>query len=121
MAKALTEVERMRRDNQALRDAESKAFQRVRQLERELKDIGREKDTAEDVRKTIYRLSAQTPHPPKWVSRTKSRGLPGVPMTMWSDWHWGEVVNPVEVGGVNAYNRAIAKQRLQLLTTNSKL
>ncbi len=115
MAKTLSDIERLRSDNQALRDAESKTFQRVRQLERELKDIGREKDTAEDVRRTIYRLAAQIPHPPKWVSQPGKVGFPGVPMTMWSDWHWGEVVNPVEVGGVNAFNRTIAKQRLQIL------
>jgi len=118
-AATLTEIERLRRDNTALKEAEAKTFQRVRQLERELKEIGREKDSAEDVREIIYRLSAQSPNPPKWISRARQHGPPGVPMCMWSDWHWGEVVNRTEVGGVNAFNRTIAKQRLNMLVEHT--
>ncbi len=115
MPKRYNELERLRHDNQALKEAEAKTFQRVRQLERELKEINRDKDTAEDVRETIYKLSAQSINPPKWISEARRHGPPGVPMTMWSDWHWGEVVNKVEVGGVNSFNRTIAKQRLHTL------
>jgi hypothetical protein len=113
--KQLNEVERLRRDNQALKEVEAKTFQKVRQLERELKEINREKDSAEDVRETIYKLAAQSPSPPKWVSRARNHGSPGVPMGMWSDWHWGEDINRTETGGVNQFNRTIAKQRLNTL------
>ena len=120
MPRRLTEIESLKRDNRALKEAETKTYQRVRQLERELKDIHLEKDSAEDVRETIYRLSAQTPNPPKWISRTHAKhGAPGIPMTMWSDWHWGEIVNRTEVGGVNAFNRRIAKQRLNMLVDHT--
>jgi hypothetical protein len=119
MPKRLTEVEQLRRDNLAIKETEAKTFQRVRLLERELKEINRENNSAEKVREDIYRLAAQTPDPPKWLSRTRDPGSPGVPMTMWSDWHWGEVVNRVEVAGVNSFNRAIAKQRLNSLVENT--
>jgi hypothetical protein len=120
MPKPYTDLERLRHDNQALKEAEAKSFQRVRQLERELKDIQREKDSAENIRETIYSLSAQTPEPPKWIdSKHSTIGHPGIPVEIWSDWHWGEVVNPTEVGGVNTFNRTIAKRRLQTLIDNT--
>ncbi len=119
MATPISEIDRLRRDNQALKDAEEKTFQRVRQLERELKAVSKEKATAEEIRKAIYRLAEVSPKPPAWIEKTKVVGFPGVPMTMWSDWHWGEVVNLVEVGGVNAFNRTIAKQRLQRLVNQT--
>ncbi len=117
---ASDEIERLRRDNLALKEAEEKTYARVRQLERELKEFRKEKDTAEAIREKIYGLAAQTPKPPKWISgKLATVGHPGAPMTMWSDWHWGEVVNEVEVGGVNKFNRTVAKQRLQLLVDNT--
>ncbi len=119
MAKANEEVAQLRVDNKALKELEGKTFNRLRQLERELKDVKQEKDSAEEVREKIYRLAAQTPDPPRWIAGGHKVGLPGVPMTMWSDWHWGEVVNPVEVGGVNSFNRTIAKQRLQTLVDHT--
>ena len=117
--KILTESERLKNDNAALREAESKGFARIRELERRLREINREQDTAEHIRETIYRLAAQTPEPPKWISRSRAHGPPGVPMTIWSDWHWGEKVNRTEVGGVNSFNRTIAKQRLSALVDNT--
>ena len=36
-------------------------------------------------------------------------------MTIWSDFHWGEVVDKSQVYGVNSYNMSIAKQRLHTL------
>jgi hypothetical protein len=120
MPAQLAEIDKLRRDNLTLKEAEEKTFARVRQLERELKEIKKEQDTAEAIREKIYGLAAQTPKPPKWIdSKRLTIGHPGVPMTMWSDWHWGEVVNRVEVGGVNAFNRTIAKQRLRTLVDST--
>jgi hypothetical protein len=36
-------------------------------------------------------------------------------MTIWSDWHFGEVVFPSQVNGVNEFNLSIAHQRVRLL------
>ena len=65
----LTQIARLQRDNTALKEAESKMFQRVRTLERELKNINKEQDSAASVREAIYRLSAQAPKPPKWIAK----------------------------------------------------
>src|SRR3990167_2713907 len=46
-------------------------------------------------------------------------GSPGFPMTIWSDWHWGEVVRRAETGGVNAFNRKIAKERVERLVNKT--
>jgi hypothetical protein len=50
---------------------------------------------------------------PRWVLQTKKgANSPGVPTLVLSDLHFGEVVDPTQVGGVNEYNMAIAKARL---------
>ena len=50
---------------------------------------------------------------PKWVTAPKAAKMPGVPKVMLSDLHWGEVVRPNQIGGVNAYNLTIARKRLR--------
>ena len=83
--------------------------------EAELKSIKRDNLTAEEIRETIHGLNAFTPSPPTWLSKKPHVGHTGVPVAFWSDWHWGEKVSREEVGGVNEFNRAIAKQRVQTL------
>lgn len=53
---------------------------------------------------------------PDWVvSPPKSSHSPGVPTLFASDWHWGEVVDSTQIGGVNRYNMAIARERAKTL------
>lgn len=56
---------------------------------------------------------------PTWVRKAAKREhmkpAPEVPVTMWSDWHVGEVVNKKEVNGVNEYNKNIARERVERL------
>lgn len=89
---------------------------KVKLLQKENDAIKLENHTNSEIRKTIYGLSKQIPDPPKWVLTSRGKGLSGVPMTMWSDWHYGEVVNAEEVGGVNTFNKKVANQRIKLLT-----
>jgi hypothetical protein len=56
-----------------------------------------------------YNIPQWTTEPPK----KKVSDLAGVPTLFLSDWHWGEVVRPAEIGGVNTYNMAIAKKRAE--------
>lgn len=84
-------------------------------ISRELAVIRRDNLTAADIRERIYGLAALTPDPPGWLDVQSSLHTPGVPITVWSDWHWGEVINKAQVGGVNEFNRTIAKQRLKKL------
>lgn len=86
------------------------------QLKRDLTAAQREADTAERVRTEIYNLAARSPEPPKWLTpATTPKGARGVPVTIWSDWHYGEVVRPEEIGGVNEFNAEIAAQRIVTL------
>jgi len=80
-----------------------------------IKAITKENDTAESIRQEILGLSARTPEPPKWLLKDGKPGTRGTPMTVWSDWHWGEVIRAEEVGGVNEYNTEIAKKRAEKL------
>jgi len=88
---------------------------RIRELELQLRTIRRDSLTAQTVRKTILDLKAQPPKPPKWTIDKKSLGQTGVPLTVWSDWHWGEVVDPAQVNGINEYNLEIGHQRARRL------
>jgi hypothetical protein len=96
-------------------DPVAKAEATIRSLRSELAGINRDNLSAADIRRTIYGLAENSPSPPKWLSSAKFSGTPGCPMTMWSDWHYGEVVNPDEVGGLNTFNSEIAQQRIKRL------
>jgi len=83
---------------------------------RTINQLRRDNDTAEKIRQEIYGLAAHTMDPPAWISGKGVRnGERGGPVTIWSDFHYGEVINPDEVGGVNKYDRRIAKTRVTRL------
>jgi hypothetical protein len=42
-----------------------------------------------------------------------------VPTLFVSDWHWGEVVDPEQINGVNGYNLNIARQRAKYLAIHT--
>lgn len=44
---------------------------------------------------------------------------PGMPMTLWSDWHWGEVVDKRETGGLNWFDRETAERRVANLVNRT--
>src|SRR5580765_6603082 len=72
-------------------------------LQRELAGLHRDNFTASEVRTKIYGLGELTADPPKWLLQPGKKGLPGVPMTEWSDWHYGERVDPEAIGGTNEF------------------
>lgn len=89
---------------------------RIRDLEREIKTTQRDILTARAVRRNILGLSENEPDIPNWIiSPGKLGDDAGVPVLKISDLHWGEVVDPAQVGGVNEYNIKTANQRLQRL------
>ncbi|MEX3983834.1 hypothetical protein AB4Y45_33150 [Paraburkholderia sp. EG287A] len=73
--------------------------------------------TDEYVRKQIFEISHSKPTTPEWLvaPSVAVAGDIGVPILFGSDWHWGEVVKHSEIGGVNEFNLAIARQRLNHL------
>lgn len=51
---------------------------------------------------------------PAWTTQTAHKGgAPGIPVLLLSDLHWGEVVDPQQIGGVNKFNLSIAQKRLK--------
>lgn len=80
----------------------------VRSLEKQL--------TSDDrVLREILKLEQTPLVTPEWLTRVrgKAKHLAGVPTFFASDFHWGEVVRPAEIGGVNEYNMSIASTRLK--------
>lgn len=84
------------------------ATRRIRTLEADL-------DSAARVREEIHKLAARSPEPPEWLSRPGTLGSRGAPVTLWSDWHRGEVVKAAEVGGVNEFNAEVHDRRVKRL------
>lgn len=69
-------------------------------------------DDARTVRENIYKIAAYDPEPPEWTVREGRAGARGVPATIWSDWHYGEVVR---MPGINNYDKTVAKRRIKRL------
>lgn len=98
-------------------DDNAAALQREKDRVRELRK--RAKDDAALIKRLEKELGVLASvgdrnTPPRWLKappkRTKNHHA--TPWLMLSDLHLDEVVNPAELGGVNAYNREIAKMRL---------
>jgi len=93
---------------------------RVRDLESEIKAIHRRELTEDTVRDKIFGLASSPISPPKWaLAIPKTSKAHAVPMALWSDWHWGEVVKRAQVNGINEYSLPIARQRLRRLVAKT--
>lgn len=102
-------IDTVERDMSRLKDE-------VKMLRRRVVEAQREEDNAERIRERVYELASNSPAPPIWVPGEIKSGVPGVPMTLWSDWHWTEKVVAAEVGGVNEFDSEIAHRRARDLT-----
>ena len=102
-----------------LQSVEDKLRTKNRLLEQEIASIRRDNVSAEEIRRTVYSLATLTPDPPRWIEQNRIPHSPGVPVALWSDWHWGEVVRPAEVGGVNSFNRKVARERVKRLVNST--
>ena len=97
------------------------------QLRKQLKEAVAELRTLRDqaltddvVRREILKLGDSEVTPPDWLVETsKTKKGPGVPTVFASDWHWGEVVDPQQVQGVNKYGLEIARERARAFVTHS--
>lgn len=96
-------------------DTIRKLTNEVSSLKRDNKALMREHDSAAAIRETIYGISATAIDVPKWLCGAHTHDTPGVPMTIWSDWHWGERVYKSQTGGSNEFNRRIAAERVKKL------
>ena len=104
-------------------NTEIKLAQAESQLQMLQSECGRLKKAAISssmIRQEILRISHTKPPIPGWLIKpsTSSKG-PGVPCLFASDWHWGEIVDSGQVGGVNSYDIATAHQRAKALIQNT--
>src|SRR6266568_1913214 len=111
-AQRKTDADHLRDANEIIRLKHSELLH----ARKTIQAITKDNDTAEKIRQEIFGLAAHTRHPPAWLATNGgSPGSRGAPIAIWSDWHYGEVVDPDQVGGVNAYNKKIAKTRIKKL------
>lgn len=101
VAKLARDVERLRQERDAAKAAHRSAEKEIAAAREEVASL-----TALD------RLSVESV-PWKAPKGQKARKGAATALVMLSDLHLDEVVKPEEVGGMNAYSRAIALQRLQ--------
>lgn len=104
------------RSDTVIRDETAVLKMKVKLLQKDLENIQQHNDDAAAIRREIYKLSEVSPEPPKWILKPHGKGLSGMPMSMWSDWHYGETVSAEEVGGVNTFNKKVANARIKMLT-----
>jgi len=94
---------------------------RVKTLTLKLQEAERQEAISEDIRQKIFKIAQMDPEPPSWILKSgKPSASPGIPTLLCSDWHWGEFINPAEIGGVpNKYNLKIANQRAHRLVDST--
>lgn len=83
----------------------------IAELKKELLSANNIIFDGEKLKHFISGFKSATPEIPEWVSKPLESGLIGVPSLCLSDWHFGEVVDPAQIFGVNEYNLTIAKAR----------
>lgn len=88
----------------------------VRDLKKELDGYDKEHVDSKWLKEKLFELKAMPIEEPDWLIRpARSKSSPGVPTLFASDWHWGEVVHPKQINGVNEYNLKIARGRAKAL------
>lgn len=101
---------------------EATARHRLAIVERELRTARENNLDAQLIKREIIGLTKDVENAdvPRWVVESpKSKSSPGVPTLFASDWHFGEVVDASQVGGVNTYDVPIARQRARSLVTKA--
>lgn len=98
----------------------SEARAKIRQLESSALAQAKEDFNAEFIKRKIIKLADSEINIPDWIIRKpKGHNVTGIPTLLASDWHWGEVVDPAQVGGVNEYNLKIAQERARAFIETS--
>ncbi len=94
----------------------------VARLKAELRRAHRAEASDERILDIIGAASQRRLPPADWLKqrdRKTAPGAPGIPIGMWSDWHWGEVVDIDQMDGQNEYNPRIATKRLKTLVEST--
>jgi len=110
-------AERMTKGNDEASRLITGLFDRLAECKLEIRDLYNARALDHKaVREAIFGLSAAKPDVPIWtIDPPKAKNSPGVPTLFASDWHWGEVIDPEQINGVNKYNLRIAHARAKRL------
>lgn len=111
-------------DSVEVKTVEQSLRDEIAGLRRDLKAAYREGASEADVLAAIGRMAAHDVSPPSWLTdapkrRPRGKAMPEVPVALWSDWHYGEVVQADEVNGFNSYNTEIARERVTRLVDST--
>lgn len=88
----------------------------VRLLTAKLASYDKEYADEKWLKEKLFEFKSMPVELPDWLVRpVRSNTAPGVPTLFASDWHWGEVVHPAQINGVNEYNLRIARGRAKAL------
>lgn len=89
---------------------------RLRELRLELTKAHRELNRREDLRQSIFNLTAEPVRVPGWaLDKSRPSKDSELPMLHASDWQIGEVVSAARIGGFNEFNWSIAQDRIKTL------
>lgn len=90
---------------------------RIRALQKQLKDTTKTEVTAEMIGAYYFDLKERPLEEPDWLIHdgAVSGSIPGVPVVNWSDWHYGEYVDPAQVEGANSFDIPIFDRRFNTL------
>ncbi len=93
----------------------------IKELKKQLNRKEQVESSAIKLRQDVYRIKNIPTEIPDWTLNVKNapKTSPGVPTLLCSDWHWGEVVSPEQIGGVNKFNPRIARERVQSLVSTT--
>lgn len=101
-ADELKEMVRLRDENSRLRKT----------LEASMRD----QIDMEAIRQILGGMASADVEKPTWMIKEPKTGkTPHVPVTIWSDWHCGEVVSPTETNGINSFNIEVFETRVKRL------
>ena len=108
--------------NQGYQDDPQTLAAEVKRLRNEVSKLQEKELTNVTIKKQILSLARDVAKTstPRWALDVKTgHKAPGVPSLFVSDLHWGEVVHPSQINGVNKYNLATAHRRLDVLAESS--
>lgn len=97
------------------KDSPRQLLDQIRRLQMELKSAQQASTEADIVKGVIGALGRRVEalDPPDWIIQPRKKdSSPGVPTFFLSDLHWGEVVHPGQINGVNKFNVQIAHERM---------
>lgn len=96
----------------------------VKNLKSQVRVLSNNSITAEQIRTDILGIMELKNNmvDPEWLvpEAVTNHSSPGAPVLFCSDWHWGEIIDPGQMGScTNAYNLDIAHERAKVLVHNT--